>query len=585
MRTPRTLLLLVPFTALPFLGGCPTEPAPRVKEPVVVEDEWTRIAPSKEWLHATADYSGDHPSECGHVLGWVKGEEKCRASLCEHGRDLAGEWLRRCPKLVDKDTVDPVKELNEKLTERATEKATDCGKAFEKILRDGCGDDDKTCEVEGQRWATRCGKREATPLVMRLLQKTIERKLSVPVKVELDPRSCDELRADVAAAATCKDQFACATALPRLDAYRSRCNGDDDRPTITTAVQLLTVVVGAAKPGEPILTRAGGAGILPDEAPVVLADGSGAVITICDERASDFERYFAGRKACTGSKMVVARAFKTARGVEVRVGALDFPDDATFVARYPTIVGAREPLVRDKEEAAALEVDLVKAADLASSPAGAVEAYYLLARAMVAHAAGIRRSAALRTQVTARDEALVLALKELGKAKVAALKGRVTPADADGLIQRAKTRAFADIATDGTVQIGVSTRADRLDTTALLPRSMAAYLDALKPAKPRKLDKKVVQAAKAAGSTAAAACGVALRKLQDSKLALINCSFGLETCDDARNEALKKSVDDARVAAESTYHDLDLARTGGAVDEIDALARAAEQSGCREPWW
>jgi hypothetical protein len=585
MRTPRALMILVPLTAIPFLGGCPTEPATRAKDPVVVEDEWTRIPPSKEWLHATADYSGDHKAECAHVLEWVKGEEKCRASLCEHGRDLADEWAQRCPKFAEKDAVSAVKELKEKLVTRATEKATDCGKDFDTILRDGCGAADATCEATGQRWATRCGKSEATPLVMRLLEKTIERKLSEPGKIELDPRTCDELRADVGAVADCKDQFACAAALPRLDAYRSRCDGEADRPTITTAVQLLTVLVGAGKPGEPILTRAGGAGILPDEAPVVLADGSGAVISICEERASDFARYFAGRKACTGSKMVVARAFKTARGVEVRVGALDFPDDATFVARYPTIVGARETEARDKEELAALDADLGKAVALGGNAAGAVEAYKVLARAMVAHAPGIKRSAALRGLITARDEALTLALKELGKAKVAALKGKVAPPDADGLIQRAKTRAFADVTADGAVQVGAMSRADRLETTAILPKATAAYLDALKPAKPKKLDKKAVQAAKATGVAAAGACGGALRKLQDSKLALINCNFGLETCDDARTAGLKKSVDDARAAAEAAYHDLDLARTGGAADEADELTKASEQAGCREPWW
>lgn len=557
----------------------------RAKDPVVVEDEWTRIPPSKEWLHATADYSGDHKAECAHVLEWVRGEEKCRASLCEHGRDLSDEWLQRCPKFAEKDAVSSVKELKEKLGERATEKATDCGKDFDRMLRDGCGDDDKTCEAQGQRWATRCGKSEATPLVMRLLEKTIERKLSEPGKIELDPRTCDELRAEVAAVADCKDQFACAAALPRLDAFRSRCSGDEDRPTITTAVQLLTVLVGAGKPGEPILTRTGGAGILPDEAPVVLTDGSGAVISICDERASDFARYFAGRKACTASKMVVARAFKTGRGVEVRVGALDFPDDATFMARYPTIVGARETDARDKEEAAALEADLGKAVDLGRNAAGAVEAYRVLARTVIAHAPGIRRAAALRTLVTARDEALTLALKELGKSKVAALKGKVSPADADGLILRARTRAFADVAADGTLQIGAASRADRLDTTALLPKAMAAYLDALKPAKPKKLDKKAVQAAKAAGAAAAAVCGAAERKLQDSKVALINCNFGLETCDEAKVAGLQKSIDEARVGAEVAYHELDLARTGGAVDEIDALAKSADVSGCREPWW
>lgn len=585
MRTPRALLLLVPLTAIPFLGGCPTEPTMRAKDPVLVEDEWTRIPPSKEWLHATADFSGDHKAECAHVLASIKGEETCRASLCEHGRDLADDWIQRCPKFAASDALATVKELKEKLVTRATEKATDCGKDFDTLVRDGCGAEDATCEATGQRWATRCGKSEATPLVMRLLQKTIERKLSEPATIELDPRTCDELRADVAAVADCKDQFACAAALPRLDGYRTRCNGDADRPTITTAVQLLTVLVGAGKPGEPILTRAGGAGILPDEAPVVLADGSGAVITICDERASDFARYFAARKACTGSKMVVARAFKTARGVEVRVGALDFPDDATFVARYPTIVGARETEARDKEEAAALEADLGKAVALAANAAGAVEGYRVLARAMAAHAPGIRRSAALRGLVTARDEALTLALKELGKAKLAALKGKVSPADGGGLILRAKTRAFADVAPDGTVQLGATSRADRLETSAILPKAMAAYLDALKPAKPKKLDKKAVQAAKTAGTDATFACGSALRRLQDSKIALINCSFGLETCDEAKTTGLKKSVDDARTTAEAAYHEIDLARTGGAVDEAEAIAKSVELAGCREPWW
>src|SRR4051794_2764054 len=95
MRTPRAFLLSV--LALPFvLAACPSEPPVRAREPGTPEDEWSRIAPSKEWLHATADFNGDHKAECEHVLPWVKGEEKCRASLCEHGRDLAAEWVTRC---------------------------------------------------------------------------------------------------------------------------------------------------------------------------------------------------------------------------------------------------------------------------------------------------------------------------------------------------------------------------------------------------------------------------------------------------------------------------------------------------------
>ena len=46
-----------------------------------------------------------------------------------------------------------------------------------------------------------------------------------------------------------------------------------------------------------------------------------------------------------------------------------------------------------------------------------------------------------------------------------------------------------------------------------------------------------------------------------------------------------KTVDEARLAAEVAFRALESARTGGAVDEADALSRAAESAGCREPWW
>ncbi len=349
MRLPRRLFAKVlPLLAPALLTGCPTEPPPRAKEPVMQEDEWSRMAPSKEWLYATAEFSGDHKAECAHVLPWVKGEARCRASLCEHGRDLAMEWLSRCPRYAPATSAAEVRELRDKLTVRATEKDTDCGKEFDGMIRSGCGAEDKTCQQAGQTWATRCAKAEATPLVMRILEKTIERKLDEPAPVTLDDRTCEELHADVVEGAKCKDRFACAEALGRVEAYRGRCESDEQRPTLATAVQEQVVVVGSGKPGAPILVRAGSAAILPDEAPVTLADGSGAVITLCDERASELARYMASRKTCNAGAMVVARAFKSARGVDVRYGSLDFPDDATFSARYQTILTAREQDIRDQ---------------------------------------------------------------------------------------------------------------------------------------------------------------------------------------------------------------------------------------------
>ncbi|MFO0755325.1 MAG: hypothetical protein U0359_02465 [Byssovorax sp.] len=581
----RPLAALAILIALPVLGGCPTEPPPRPKDPAMVEDEWSRTAPSKEWLYATSEFSGDHKAECAHVLPWVKGEARCRASLCEHGRDLASEWMTRCPRYAPASASAEVRELRDKLAERATEKATECGKKLDDMLRSGCGGDDKTCQRSGQLWATRCAKAEATPLVMRILEKTIERKLDEPGDVSLDDRTCEELHADVVEASRCKDKFACADALTRVDAYRSRCESDEDRPTLATAVQEQAVVVGAGKPGVPILVRAGSAAVLPDELPVTLADGSGAVITLCDERASDLTRYMASRKSCTAGTMVVARAFKTARGVEVRSGSLDFPDEATFSARYPTILAAREQDIRDKEELAALDGELGRLADLSKTAAGVTDTFRGLARTLASHAPALRRSAQFRQLLAARDDAFVPAFKELGKAKMAALKGKVAPADANGLIQRGKTRAYADVSLDGAVEIGVRTRATRLDLNGPLPRAMAAYTEAMKTAKPRKLDKNTVKLAKSSGVAAAAICGAAEKKLQESKGALISCNFGLETCDDAKVGQLLKTVDESRTAAESAYHDLDLARTGGAADEADDLGKSAEAYGCREPWW
>jgi hypothetical protein len=153
------------------------------------------------------------------------------------------------------------------------------------------------------------------------------------------------------------------------------------------------------------------------------------------------------------------------------------------------------------------------------------------------------------------------------------------------VIGRARTRAFADVTADGSVQIGVRGRGFTLDTTALMPRAMEAYLGVLKGARPRKVDKKTAGAEKQRGIAAAQACGGWEKKLQETKKSLVSCNFGLESCDDAKHAALAKAVDEARLAAETAFHEMELSRTGGAAEEAGDITRAAESAGCREPWW
>jgi hypothetical protein len=306
---------------------------------------------------------------------------------------------------------------------------------------------------------------------------------------------------------------------------------------------------------------------------------------VCDDRASDLHRYVASRKTCQGGKMVVARAFPTPNGVEVRVGGLDFPDDASFSARYPTIVATGEVELRDKELASALGFELDKAAEQGKSASGAAESARLLTKAVSTYGLFIKRSPAARELVTKRDELLAPALKEIAKAKLAAGKGFKVPlGDAAGLFTRARTRAFADLTDTGAVVIGAPGRGFTLDTAALLPRAMEVYLGVLKAARPRKIDAKTAASEKARGLAAAAACGASEKKLQDIKKALVSCNFGLEACDDAKHAALAKSVDEARLSAESAFHELEAARTDDDED-ADTIRRAAETAACREPWW
>lgn len=586
MRASSVLLLpLLALSALTALLGCSTERMPPPRDQLPPEDEWSRIPPSKEWLYATSEFSGSHKAECDHVFGWVKGEAACQASLCEFGSSLADEWKTRCSTLEEPGVVDQARQIHTDLAARAGEAATECGKRLEAILRDGCGED-ATCLPTAQRWATRCAKREGTPMVMRILQRYLERKQEQGADpVALDLRTCDELRADVIAAGNCKDRFVCQEAIPRVTTYRDRCESESERPTIATAVTELTVLVGGGKPAESILVRPAAPALQPSDVPVTLADGSGGVIYVCEERASDLARYIGSRKSCQGGKMVVARAFPTPRGVEVRVGALDFPNDAWFSMRYPTILAAGEQDVRDKEAASAFASDLDKAAQLAKSSSGVTEATQVLLKTMFTHALAIKRSPALREALAKRDELFVPVLKEIAKAKLATFKSYKTPpVDSAGLVERARTRAFADLGPDGAVQIGAPGRGFTLHTGAILPRAMEAYLAVLKPAKPRKLDAKTAAAAKAQGTTAAQVCGASEKKLQETKKSLVSCNFGLETCDEARHAALAKSVDETRMAAESAFHDLEVARTND-VEDAAALGQAADAAGCREPWW
>lgn len=569
------------FVSIVLVAACGGPPPKKVKEPRPPEDPWDQAPHSGEWLYVTRDVQGGHQAECQAVAEWIAGESSCEGAACAHGSSLAKDWLSRCP-AVDKDEEPAVREVAAKLRQQAKGEESACVTDAETILKGNC-EGDPSCKATAQTWATRCGGAMGSPLVLRMVERSVERKSGK--RTTLDSRTCDELFGEVKKGLACADQIACAEVAKSVTTYRARCASDEEPDTIAAAAAAASVFVGAGERVPKLPVRA--SKVSPRDVATALEDGSGVALSVCGERVLPLAAYVKKRAACKDGSIVLARAVKASDGLELRVGTLPFPDDVTFAARFPSLTVHGEAELRDAQSLGAFEAALEKASGLARTDAMA--ALDVLARAVVQNAAAIRRTPAFREAFTARDAALVPALKELGKLKAKAAKGKITVAELSGLLARADTRAFADVLPDGTVSVGGQSRASELDTTELLPRSMIAYREGVKPAlalgKLRKVDAKTSAMALKYGKLKAQACGEAEKKLSQTEGEAIACAFGATPCDEAKLVALGTTLDETRAAAESARHQLDLVTTGPAAGGKDELVQVAATAGCLDPWW
>jgi hypothetical protein len=578
--------LTLPLLAL-ALAACPPPPPKHTEGEVAPKDEWDSISRTPEWLHATAGFSGSRKAECEEVLGWIKGEAVCKGAICAHGRDLSKEWLARCEKLTPAGVAE-VRELSEKFTASAVEAPSECATGVSSILNEGCGKGDATCEKGAQAWATRCGKTDATPLVLRALERSVRRKMEDPGDFALDARDCEELRAFMKEGTACAQQFACEDMLKRVEMVRSRCEGQD-RPALATALAELAITAGALKTSPPVAVQPTPAKVAPGDTPVPFADSSGGALLVCGERPTDLAKYLALRKGCEGGQVVLAKVFIRVRDVEVRMGSFESPGDAIFGQRFPSLVMAGEREARDKEVIAAVDAALGKAAALVQE-GRTLEGAFELFKGVMAHAGSIQRSAAVRAALAARDDAMAPALRELAKAKVAvSSRGLLAGNDFVVFVNRALARPFGDFSPEFSVQQGAATRGVTLETGSFWPRATEAYVDSLKnvarEASRKKLDAKFHHDAVVKGYDDAKICGEAEKAHRDAEQGLIRCGFGVDTCDPAKVAALTKVSDDARATIEQAYIRLHLAMSGpaaGAKGEIEQAMLARE---CEPPWW
>ena len=535
---------------------------------------------SAEWLYAAEGIRGGRMAECVALVETLKGEEPCKGALCSYGASLARDWLRVCKPLATELSAE-VERREAALSAKAVQPPSPCEAEAKRLLFEAC-DGEADCASVAQGWATRCSV-WSTPLVVRMLEVMAQRKLGE--RVRIDGRSCPALLAEVAKAGVCVHQFDCQEALPAIETYQRRCVSTAQPWTLTASVITLAVQASASPGVEPLAVEAGGK-LEAKLVPLALESGSGAVLMACGKRATAIDAYLGIRKACSEGEVVVARRFEGPTGPVMRVGRIAHPSDAVFLQRYPSLRLEGEPKAR---YLAALPAFLASVAQAARATPRVDDALRALLAALEQNIDAIRNSIDFETALRETDASLVSLFDALGAAKRKAIhldlpSDRLVPA-----LHRAMALPLADVDASGRVRLGAVTAAASLGLTSVLPKSVAAYREALssrvKLLDKRKLGDAAVGKLALASDGAASRCGQAMKAFEAAEAVLLACAFGVRTCDDATRQAETQKSDAARRDAELAWPQAATAVASLPKEQRSGAEKSAELAGCREPWW
>lgn len=556
------------------LAACAASPRPA--EPVGA-GPWSSVPLTPEWTDIARPVAGDHSAECEAVYRALEVELGCQGSLCEHAASLAKEWLLRCEE-VSRGRTTAVTALAGTFEQRAARPPSACGARATSILRDECSEA-TACRPLVERWAAACAATEGTPLVLRKLERAVARAEGTD-EFTIDPRSCSDLFAEVVRVARCESRRQCEDALRPVEAFQTRCLVAAAPVSWPVAIALLSVQSGAGRTPSPVPLAPGDAAAGPD-GPLLIGDERGVLLRVCGEPVTSGKQVVEARRDCRDGELTYARAFEEQGRPVVRVGSLRFDDDASFRRRFPSIRVAAEEDARADLALPDLERELDAAAGQVKSGA-AYEAWRTLARALVVHA-DVLEHPRVAAALARRDEALAPALRELGRAKVAAARRAPAGADLASFAQRASASVLADVREEGIVEIGAR-GAPPVDLAPSIPRAVAAYRDAvadmdavLQQAKVRPVDP---EAAEAAARDEIARCGAASKEARAAEEQLVRCAFGLDACDDEKVAARTAALDRARESLRQAALRVDALVAGPAQRSAAAIGAAQRAAGC-----
>jgi hypothetical protein len=298
------------------------------------------------WVYAVGEVDAPTANDCRKALGLAEAESECVGSVCKYATNLLKDFDAVCRKRSTPDQRQKVADLRSTLTSRATQQPSDCGKEVDEWLERGCGKDG-ACEPQARQWAARCSDEIKSPLAMHLLQRLVENSLSDPRRVKFDVQACFESKKKLEAAAQCSKPFDCEDALKWIDQYVEHCAaGAHTGLPLEQAVQVMRIRFGANKPTEPISIGKSKTKLVNQTGFLALADGSGAVVYVCDEPVTDLPRYLEQRKKCENGAITAFVSVETGAGTSLEVRHFQHATDESFAAAHPELLVQGEARLR-----------------------------------------------------------------------------------------------------------------------------------------------------------------------------------------------------------------------------------------------
>lgn len=543
------------------------------------------VGESVEWLYV-ADESATPSAQCKQVLTAMKAEDTCKGALCKHALRLGADWVRECAELVPDGTA-TVRGVMTKLKEQGPRGFTECDQQATDFIEKGCKSE-LTCEQEAQGWATRCSGAIGSPLVVRMVRLSLATKLG-KTRLKLDARGCSDLAQPVREDADCIVGTPCANAVEKVDLLRTRCIDAGLGVSPSDAVAVFSIVAGAGQWAEPILLAPDPQPLAGDDVRVPLADGSGAVLLLCNRRPKDVGDYLKIRKSCKEGEIFLAKIDPEGDEPRAFLTQLDYFGDEHYFTRLPSLVVTDEIALRDQDAARELKNALSQAVGLSrgTSKEKKLEARAKLMEALVTHLGRIRKSDVFKDQLTGRDAELVPIFAELGKQKHKAAR-KPPPGGLVPFVRRGEYYAFADVKEDGEIEFGAKTLAAALDLSKLLPKSMAAYgeelLPRIKQVNKERFPSQMARPYVARAKEHAITCGKAAARLEESEKMEVVCGARQQKCDE--DVVLDDDgLEETREEAAQAYLEAHLNAASVPSAHRKAADAAIEKSKCRAPWW